>query len=144
METNIDDMSPQLYGYVYERLLAAGALDVWVTNIHMKKNRPAHKLSVLINDADKEKIAEIIFSETTSIGLRVTAVNERIEAVRHIAKVETKYGEVACKVSAYKGKIVSISAEYDDCRRLAEELGVPLKTIRQEAVRVLSSRLGDE
>ena len=141
VETNIDDMNPQFYGYLYERLLGAGAFDVWTTNIMMKKNRPAQKLSVLIEEKDKEKFAEIIFGETTSIGLRVTRVHERVEAVRHIAKVDTEYGEVACKVSAYKGKIVSVSAEYDDCKKLAEQNSVPLKKIMQEAVTELCRRL---
>lgn len=143
VETNIDDMNPQIYGYLFERLLAAGALDVWTENIFMKKNRPAQKLTVLLNEADKEKIAEMIFTETTSIGLRVVPVTSRIEAVRHIAKVETKYGEVRCKVSAYKGKIVSISAEYEDCKAAAESESVPLKLVQQEAMNVLTERLGD-
>ncbi len=143
IETNIDDMNPQLYDYVYDKLFAAGALDVWTTNIMMKKNRPAQMLSVLLEEENKEKIAAVIFGETTSIGLRVINVSERIEAVRHIAKVETKYGEVACKVSAYKGKIVSISAEYEDCKKLAEEKDAPLKNVQREALKVFAERLGE-
>ena len=141
IETNIDDMAPQVFGYVFERLLEAGALDVWVTPVVMKKNRPAHVLSVLTDEAHKEVCCDIIFRETTSIGLRIQAIERRREAVRRIAKVETEYGPVNCKVSVYKGEIVSVSAEYDDCRQLAKEKGVPLKKIRQSAMTEIGRRL---
>lgn len=88
LETNIDDMNPQIYGYLYERLLAAGALDVWTTAIYMKKNRPAQQLSVLVKETERTECAAIIFQETTSIGLRVLPVEQRLEASRHMAKVE--------------------------------------------------------
>lgn len=143
METNIDDMNPQIYGYLYEELLAAGAMDVWTTGIYMKKNRPAQLLSVLVDEAHQDACAEIVFRETTSIGLRVMPVGRRIEAVRRIAKVETKYGNVDCKISAYRGHIVSVSPEYEDCRRIAQREKVPLKTVQQEALRVLAGRLGE-
>ena len=143
LETNIDDMNPQIYGYVYERLFEAGALDVWTTPIFMKKNRPAQKLSVLVDEAHKEECCDIVFTETSSIGLRILPVEQRREAMRRVARVETKYGEVACKISAYKGRIVSISAEYEDCRRLAAEKKVPFKVVQQEALRELKSRLGE-
>ena len=143
LETNIDDMNPQDYGYVYERLLTAGALDVWATPIFMKKNRPAATLSVLVGEAEKESCVDIIFGETTSIGLRVVPVGERLEAARRTAVVETPYGEVSCKISAYKGHIVSLSAEYEDCRRLAQEKGVPLKKVRSDALTALRRRLGE-
>lgn len=143
LETNIDDMNPQDYGYVYEKLLEAGALDVWTTPIYMKKNRPAVTLSVLVDEEHKEICSDIIFWETTSIGLRVVPVEQRREAMRRTAKVDTPYGEVSCKISAYKGHIVSLSAEYEDCRRLAIEQGVPLKKVRQSALSELSRRLGE-
>ena len=143
LEANIDDMNPQIYGYLFDRLLAAGALDVWTTSIFMKKNRPAQKLSVLVNEAVKRECANLIFKETSSIGLRIMPVARRLEASRHIAKVETKYGVVDCKVSAWNGKLCSLSPEYEDCRRLAEEKSVPLKVVQQEAVAVLKERLGE-
>lgn len=143
LETNIDDMNPQDYGYVYEQLLEAGALDVWTTPIFMKKNRPAVMLSVLVEEAAKDRCGDIIFQETTSIGLRVTPIEERYEAVRRTALVTTPYGEVSCKISAHKGQIVSLSAEYDDCRRLAKEHGVPLRQVRRAALRELERRLGE-
>jgi uncharacterized protein (TIGR00299 family) protein len=142
IEVNIDDMNPQIYGYLYEKLLAAGALDVWTTPIFMKKNRPAQMLSVLVDEEKQNACVAIIFAETTSIGLRIMPVAQRLEASRHIAKVETKYGVVNCKVSAWEGKICSVSPEYEDCKALAVEKQVPLKVIQQEAMRVIDERLG--
>ncbi len=142
LEANIDDMNPQIYGWLYERLFAAGALDVWTTPIYMKKNRPAQMLSVLVDAERRETCIKIIFEETTTIGLRVIEIARRVEAVRKIAKVETSFGEVQCKVSAYDGKIVSITPEYEDCRRLAEKNSVPLKAVWQEALTKQEARLG--
>ena len=143
LETNIDDMNPQNFGYIYERLFAAGCLDAWSTPIYMKKNRPAYMLSVLTDAENKEACTEIILQETTSLGIRVLAVDERIEATRRTAHVDTPYGEVNCKIGAYRGHIVSVSAEYDDCRRLAEEKQVPLKKVRFAALAELNRRLGE-
>ena len=142
LEANIDDMNPQIYGWLYERLFAAGALDVWTTPIYMKKNRPAQMLSVLVDVERRDICTKIIFEETTTIGLRVIEVSRRVEAVRRMAKVETRFGEVQCKVSAYDGKIVSITPEYEDCRRLAEKNSVPLKAVWQEALTRQEARLG--
>ena len=143
LETNIDDMNPQIYGYLYDRLFEAGARDVWTIPIYMKKNRPGQMLSVMVSEEEKEACARIIFRETTSIGIRVRRLEERLEAVRHMAKVETKYGVIACKVSAYGGHIINVSPEYEDCCRLAREKGVPLKLVQQEAVKDFEARLGD-
>lgn len=143
IETNIDDMDAQLFGYVSERLFALGALDVWTTPIYMKKNRPAHMLSVLVEEDKKAQFLSLLFSETTSIGMRVLHVDERVEAVRHTALVDTPHGKVRCKVSAYGGKIVSLSPEYEDCREIAAREGIPLKRVRQEALDDLRERLGE-
>ena len=143
IETNIDDMDAQLFGYVSERLFALGALDVWTTPIYMKKNRPAHMLSVLVEEDKKAQCLSLLFSETTSIGMRVLHVDERVEAVRHTALVDTPHGKVRCKVSAYGGKIVSLSPEYEDCREIAAREGIPLKRVRQEALDDLRERLGE-
>ncbi len=142
LEANIDDMNPQIYGWLYERLFDAGALDVWTTPILMKKNRPANMLSVLVDARHREACIKIIFEETTTIGLRVIEISRRVEAVRKIAKVETRFGSVQCKVSAYDGKIVSITPEYEDCRRLAEKNSVPFKAVWQEALTKQEARLG--
>ena len=143
IETNIDDMDAQLFGYVSERLFALGALDVWTTPIYMKKNRPAHMLSVLVEEDKKAQCLSLLFSETTSIGMRVLHVDERVEAVRHTALVDTLHGKVRCKVSAYGGKIVSLSPEYDDCREIAVREGIPLKRVRQKALDDLRERLDE-
>lgn len=142
LEANIDDMNPQIYGWLYERLFAAGALDVWTTPIYMKKNRPAQMLSVLVDAEHRDLCTKIIFEETTTIGLREIEIARRVEAVRRMAKVETRFGEVQCKVSAFDGKIVTITPEYEDCRRLAEKNSVPLKLIWQEALTRQEARLG--
>ena len=143
IETNIDDMDAQLFGYVSERLFTLGALDVWTTPIYMKKNRPAHMLSVLVEEDKRAQCLSLLFSETTSIGMRVLHVDERVEAVRHTALVDTPHGKVRCKVSAYGGKIVSLSPEYEDCREIAAREGIPLKRVRQEALDDLRERLGE-
>ena len=143
LETNIDDMSPQIVGYLYERLLEAGAQDVWTTPIYMKKNRPAILLSVLCEEAHRADCARIIFSESTSIGLRVFPVADRLEADRRTALAATKYGEVSCKVCAWDGRLTNVSAEYEDCRRLAKENGVPLKVVQREALKEICMRLGE-
>ena len=143
LETNIDDMNPQIYGYLYDRLFEVGAKDVWTTPIYMKKNRPGQMLSVLVGEGEKDACAGIIFRETTSIGIRVRRIEERLEADRHMAKVETKYGMVACKVSAYGGHIINVAPEYEDCCKLAREKKVPLKLVQQEAMKAFEARLGD-
>ena len=142
LEANIDDMNPQIYGWLFDRLFDAGALDVWTTPVYMKKNRPANMLSVLVDAQHRDTCTKIIFEETTTIGLRVIEVAQRVEAVRKMAKVETRFGEVQCKVSAFDGKIVSITPEYEDCRRLAEKNSVPLKAVWQEALTKQEARLG--
>ena len=142
LEANIDDMNPQIYGWLYERLFNAGALDVWTTPIYMKKNRPAQMLSVLVDREHADTCTKIIFEETTTIGLRVIEISRRVEAVRKMAKVTTSFGDVQCKVSAFDGKIVSITPEYEDCRRLAEKNSVPLKAVWQEALTKQTDRLG--
>ena len=142
LETNIDDMNPQIYGWLYEKLFAAGALDVWTTNILMKKNRPAQTLSVLVDSEHQDECLKIIFEETTTIGIRIIEISRRVEAVRKMAKVQTTWGEVQCKVSAYGGKIVSITPEYEDCKKLAEKNNVPFKMIWQETLTKQEMRLG--
>ncbi|WP_051650026.1 nickel insertion protein [Selenomonas sp. AB3002] len=143
LETNIDDMNPQIYGYLYDRLFEAGARDVWTTPIYMKKNRPGQMLSVLASEDKKDACASIIFRETTSIGIRVRRIEERLEADRHLAKVDTKYGDITCKVSAYGGHLINVAPEYEDCCRAAREKKVPLKLVQQEAMRAFEARLGD-
>mgnify|MGYP003594394189 FL=1 len=133
METNIDDQNPQIFGYVMDRLFAAGALDVWMTPIIMKKNRPAVTLSVMAEEKKLRELAAIIFAETTAIGLRYYSVN-RITADRIIRQVTTPWGEANVKVSSYEGKVCTVTPEYDDCAAIASQCGLPLKYIQQQVV----------
>lgn len=128
METNIDDCNPQIFDYVMERLFKAGALDVWFTPIQMKKNRPAVTLSVLAPAALQTEIETILFSETTTIGIRRFAV-QRTAAERREETVDTPWGPVRIKISSINGTICSVTPELDDCRQLAKAHGVPLKTV---------------
>ena len=133
VEANIDDQSPQLFGYVMDKLLAAGALDVWMTPIIMKKGRPAVKLSLMTDSAHVSELAAIVFAETTTIGLRYYPV-QRITAKRLLKQVDTTWGKAAVKISSHEGKVCHISAEYDHCVAIAANSGVPLKEIQQQVV----------
>lgn len=144
METNIDDMNSQIFGYLYERLFAIGALDVWTTPIFMKKNRPAQKLSVLITKEKVNYCADVIFKETTTIGIRVIAVADRLEAERKLVKADTEYGKITCKMSTWRGKTVNVAPEYDECIVLAKKNGEALKKIQLAAIKNASERGKDE
>lgn len=134
IETNIDDQTPEIYGYIMDRLFAAGALDVWLTPIIMKKNRPATKLSVLIAPNCQCKVTEIIFQETTSIGMRFYPVT-RAMADREFIIIGLPWGDVKVKVSSCQGKICNVAPEYEDCRKIAEKSGMPLKVVQQIALK---------
>jgi len=138
VETNIDDMNPQHFEYLFERLFKEGALDVYTTNIQMKKSRPAFKLTVLAEPASLERLSKIIFSETTSIGLRFQEWN-RYKLDRKIVKVRTRYGAVRVKVSCGSARDITISPEYDDCARLARAKKIPLRKIYDEAKAKINS-----
>ncbi|MDR3565078.1 MAG: nickel pincer cofactor biosynthesis protein LarC [Negativicutes bacterium] len=133
VEANIDDMNPQVYSYVMEKLFAVGVRDVWMTSIIMKKGRPATQLSVLADSEVLDKVFGVLFSETSTIGMRYYPVN-RVVADRELIEVATSWGPVKAKISSYQGKVCNIAPEFDDCRRLAEDGGVPLKTVWQEAL----------
>lgn len=132
LETNIDDLNPEIYDYVMERLFAAGALDVYLSPIQMKKNRPATLLRVLCKPDDVKTMTEILFAETSTLGVREQRV-ERHALPRSISHVETPYGSVHVKVAELgEGKVKS-APEYEDCRRLAAAHGVPLQEVYQAA-----------
>jgi hypothetical protein len=130
-ETNIDDMNPQIYAHVMERLFAAGALDVTLTPQQMKKNRPAVLLSVLCRPNIDETIMRILFEETTTLGVRRHQV-ERICLPRTFETVETPYGPIHIKVARWRG-IEHRMPEYEDCRKAAETYKVPLAEVMQTA-----------
>jgi uncharacterized protein (TIGR00299 family) protein len=128
IEANVDDMSPQLYGFFVERALAAGALDVICTPVQMKKNRPGMMIS-LVADPDKcDELARLVFEQTTTIGVRIHQARRKV-LQREIVTVETAYGPLNVKVAWLDGKVVNVAPEYDDCKRVAEEKSVPLKQV---------------
>jgi hypothetical protein len=132
IETNIDDMNPQILGHVMAKLFQAGALDVYFTPIFMKKNRPATKLSVIVRREDELKVCDLILRETSTLGLRVTPV-WRHEAEREIRDIPTLYGDVPVKLKIMGGKVIQATPEFDACLRLSEAQGVPVHQILQEA-----------
>ena len=128
IETNIDDMSPQVAGYLMERLFGAGALDVYFTPVQMKKNRPGVLLTALSTRKSKDELLDIIFKESTSIGIRTYPV-DRVCLERSTVKVSSGYGVVKVKVSTRDGKVVNAQPEYEDCKRIAGKKGVALKKV---------------
>ncbi len=134
IETNIDDMNPEFYEYIEEKLFSNGALDVYKTAIIMKKGRPAIKLSVLASADKEEDILKTIFKETTSIGVRKYKV-EKITLDRDFSKKKTVYGEVTLKNSYYKGELIKSKPEYEECKIIAKENSIPLKQVYEEIYR---------
>lgn len=128
VETNIDDMNPQFYDSIMEKLFQNGALDVYLTPIQMKKNRPAVKISVIANDQDLEKINKILLTETTTLGVRIFEVQREI-LDRAIREISTKWGKVRVKVGLMDGKVVNYSPEYEDCKKIATEFNVTIKEV---------------
>ncbi len=133
LECNIDDMNPEFYGAVMERLFRAGALDVFFTPIYMKKNRPAIMLSVIARRQDEPGLAQILLHETTTFGLRVQHAS-RHEAGRETRNVATPYGDIRVKIKILDGKICQAAPEYDDCRKAAETFRLPPLTVYTAAV----------
>ncbi|HEX5412328.1 MAG TPA: nickel pincer cofactor biosynthesis protein LarC [Terriglobia bacterium] len=128
LEANIDDMNPQLYGYFAEKALAAGALDVTCAPLQMKKNRPGLRVSVLAKPEFERALTRLLFTETTTIGVRITPARRKV-LDREIVPVETAYGTVRMKVARLDGEILNAAPEFEDCRRLADQKSVPLKEV---------------
>jgi uncharacterized protein (TIGR00299 family) protein len=131
METTIDDMNPQLYDHLIGRLLEEGALDVFLTSVQMKKNRPGTLLSVICLPDHVGRFSDILLKETTTIGLRWRREN-RIKAKRRIRRIETVHGPVHIKLAETNGVIITITPEYDDCKRVASEKRIPLKQVMDD------------
>ncbi len=132
LETNIDDMSPQVAGYLMERLLSEGALDAFYTPVQMKKGRPGVLLTVLTGSENKDSLLEVIFAESTTIGVRETAVLRHC-LERKEAKVRTPYGVVRVKLALREGRAMNVQPEYEDCRTAAQKKGVALKLVMDAA-----------
>jgi hypothetical protein len=138
IETNIDDMNPQFYDYVMDGLLAMKVLEVFVTPILMKKNRPGHLLTVICPPEKLAAVTKFLLKETTTIGLRWHE-EERAKTDREIISRQTKHGKIRFKLARWEGEVVNLSPEYEDCKRLALKKGVPLKEIFEEARKAVAT-----
>jgi uncharacterized protein (TIGR00299 family) protein len=131
LETNIDDMNPQYFEGVMNSLLAAGALDVFLENIIMKKSRPGIKITAIAREKDTDKMTDILFSDTTTIGIRMYRADRKI-LEREVRRIKTRYGFVRFKLSRLKGKIVTTTPEYEDMKAISEKTNTPIKNIAEE------------
>jgi pyridinium-3,5-bisthiocarboxylic acid mononucleotide nickel chelatase len=139
MECEIDDMNPQLFGPLMDRLYAAGALDVYYAPVQMKKNRPGTLVTVIAPVDRRDALAGVLFTETTTIGVRhQEMLRERLE--RQIVTVETPSGPIRFKVSAREGRTVNASPEFEDCAKAAAERGLPIKEVQAQAIRAWMER----
>ena len=132
IETNIDDMSPQLFGYVMEQALRRGALDCYFTPVQMKKNRPGVLLSILCRPAQRDAMCELLLTETTTLGVRYYEV-ERRALERETVRVETQYGAIDVKVARLGGRVLKEMPEYEQCRAAAERAQVALRAVERAA-----------
>ncbi|MDM7926041.1 MAG: LarC family nickel insertion protein, partial [bacterium] len=141
IETNIDDMNPQFYDHIMDRLFAAGAKDVFLTPIIMKKSRPGLVLSVIAAEERTEALVSILLAETTTLGVRISDLKKRMVAARDIASVSTAWGDMKVKIRSLSEKEKTAAPEYDDCRRVARETGLPIRAVYDEVKRVAEKEL---
>lgn len=135
LEANLDDMNPEWCEPLAERLFAAGALDVWFQPITMKKGRPGFLAAALAETKKRDALLQVFFEESTTLGVRMTAV-ERFELARELKRVSTPFGEVVIKLGRdAKGRILNAAPEYESCKSLAKKRGIPLKKVYQAALR---------
>jgi uncharacterized protein (TIGR00299 family) protein len=134
LEANLDDLNPQVFGYVMDRLFEEGALDAFGVPVQMKKNRPGMLLTILCKPEDASKLTQLIFTETTTLGVR-RRDEMRQTLARRWESVSTPWGEVRIKIASMNGTVTNYAPEYEDCRRIATEHRVALKTVMQEAAR---------
>lgn len=135
IEANIDDMNPQGYDLLTERLFAAGALDVWLSPITMKKGRPGTTVSAIVATAQREAVEEAFFLNSPTLGVRAWAI-DRTKAVRRIETVVTRWGDVRVKLRGWGGRVINVAPEYDDCVQIARAAEVSLHEVQNEATRI--------
>jgi len=140
IEANLDDLNPQVFGYVMDRLLDQGALDVYATPVQMKKNRPGMLITVLCRHKDEAELTRLLFAESTTLGVR-RREERRTVLTRKWTGVSTRWGEVRIKIASMNGTVTNYAPEYEDCRRIAAEHRVPLKSVIEEAVQLYRSTL---
>ena len=133
LETNLDDLSPEISGAVMEKLLTAGALDVWFTPVHMKKNRPGVMLSILCEEDKVSALADIVLTETSAFGLRIEQIT-RLKLERTFKSVHTEFGEVVLKLGMRAGKVLQAAPEFESCRAVSTAAGVPLRSVYEAAL----------
>ena len=138
IETNVDDMSPEITGYVTSQLFDSGALDVFLTPVFMKKGRPATQLTVLCPLARRDALIELLLTETTTFGIRLSSA-ARVKLRRDFIQIETQWGSIQAKRGYLNGALIKAVPEYEDCKRLAEQHNVPLRQVYAEALRNLGS-----
>jgi uncharacterized protein (TIGR00299 family) protein len=138
LEANLDDLNPQVFGYVMDLLFEDGALDAFAMPVQMKKNRPGTLLTVLCKPEDASRLTQLVFSETTTLGVR-RRDETRQTLARRWENVRTPWGEVRIKIASMNGTVTNYAPEYEDCRRIAAEHHVPLKQVMQEAARAYSN-----
>ena len=139
LETAVDDLTPEIIGYVIEQSLAAGALDAMAAPVQMKKNRPGHLLTVLCRPEHAERLSTLLLRETSALGVRMRQERRRV-LQRKCETVATPWGDVRVKFGFLNGQIANCAPEYEDCCRIAQEHGVPLKTVMQEAMRLCAAQ----
>ncbi|MCC6335231.1 MAG: nickel pincer cofactor biosynthesis protein LarC [Myxococcales bacterium] len=139
LECNLDDCSPQVLGALVDTLLARGALDAWISPVVMKKGRPGHLVGVLAPASVKARLVDALLEETTTLGVRATAVS-RTELARRHETVETPWGPVRVKLGLRGETVLNATPEFEDCRALAEKAGVPLKQVQQAALAAWGQR----
>ena len=142
LETNVDDLNPELYAYVLERLFAAGAQDAWLTPIVMKKGRPAVTISVLASPSREEAIRQVLFRETGTLGIRSSAVDKQA-LEREWVEVATRHGLVRVKIGRLEGNTVTVAPEFEDCVTVAREAGVPAREVYEEATRLAREAISE-
>ncbi len=136
IQANIDDMTGEMYGYLMDKLFEAGARDVYYTPIYMKKNRPAVTLNVIVSKTMEEKILDIIFTESTTIGVRRIKI-DRVELERETKTAKTIYGDIKVKIARYKDKIVNVKPEFEDLKRIADKNNIPLKSATKSSEKMI-------
>ncbi|MCI9062495.1 MAG: LarC family nickel insertion protein [Romboutsia sp.] len=124
----MDDMSSEVYSYIYEIFIDNGVLDIYTESIYMKKNRPATKLCILCKEEDLNKFVDLIILQTSTFGIRYTKYN-RVTLNRKFTEIDTKYGKITVKLGYYNGKLIRVTPEYEDCKNIAKNKNIPLNSL---------------
>jgi uncharacterized protein (TIGR00299 family) protein len=140
VETNIDDMNPQFYDHVMTALFSAGAVDVFLAPVQMKKSRPATKLTAIVSPDKKDAVVKILLTETSTFGARFYEVG-RVVLDREFKRVKTPFGDVKVKIGKLEGNVLRVVPEYDECKKIAAKKGLPVKKVYEEVLRCAESQL---